>query len=332
MKLGILTSFDSSYKEYIKSCEDLNINYEVIDFTSDFWLEKIKRSGCDGYLARPPCEKQEHNSIYMERLYFMHSILQVPIYPSYASLFLYENKRVTGDWLEHYGFPHLKSHVFQTKEEAVSFIDKSTFPLVFKTNIGSSASGVDIVKNRKEALKWINRAFGRFSPYYKYRFYKSRFLIKLPDNMIVQNHFVLIQKYVEIKWEWRLIRIGESYFGYKKLLKDGFASGSKLVGLGTPPDELLYMIKSISEKQGFRNTSVDFLETTDGDFFVNEVHALFGSILQDKSDESELYVEGKPGRFIFKNGKFIFEEGLFNQNRSYLLRVKDFVNQLSEQS
>lgn len=329
MKLGILTSFDNSYKQYIKSCEDLGIAYEIINFTSDYWLENVKKTDCDGFLVRPPCEKQEHNSIYMERLYFMHSILKVPIYPSYRSLFLYENKRVTGDWLEHFGFPHLKTHVFQSKKDALNFIDKSEFPLVFKTNIGSSASGVDIARSHKEALKWVNRAFGRFSPFYKYRFYPSRFFIKLPDNMITQRNFVIIQNYVEIKWEWRMIRIGESYFGRRKLLKDGFASGSKLTGWGKPPEQLLYIIKEISEKQGFSNISVDFLETIDGNFLVNELHALYGSTPEITRDGSEMYIDGKPGRFIFKEDKFVFEEGIFNQNVSYLLRVKDFVNQLS---
>ncbi|WP_340102842.1 ATP-grasp domain-containing protein [Rhodohalobacter sp. 8-1] len=332
MTLGILTSFDDSYKQYITSCEDLGIDYEVIDFKSDYWLKDLKKGNYDGLLVRPPSQTQEFNTIYMERLYFIHSILGIPMYPSYDSLFLYENKRVAGDWLEHFGFPHLKTHVFQTKEDATDFISRNEFPLVFKTNIGSSATGVDIVKNKSEALTLINRAFGRFSPFYKYKFRPSRLKIKLPGTPISQRNFVIIQQYVDIKWEWRLIKIGNSFFGRRKLLKNGFASGSKLTGWGKPPDELLFMIREISEKQGFRNISIDFFETTDDNFLVNEVHALFGTTPEITRDESELYIDGKPGRLVFKEGKFIFEEGFFNQNLSYLLRVEDFVKQLSEKN
>jgi len=107
-----------------------------------------------------------------------------------------------------------------------------------------------------------------------------------------------------------MIRIGDSYIGHQKLIGDnGFASGSELVGWEKPSDELLNLLRDTTEKMGMRCMTLDIFETLDGSFYINEMQAIIGAYRP-----YQMKIDGKPGRFIYKDGAFKFEEGIHCQN------------------
>ncbi|HOW51891.1 MAG TPA: hypothetical protein PLV42_07595 [bacterium] len=322
-KLGICIGFDKYHEQYVRSCEELGVPFVRIDLRAADWLRQVKESGCDGFLLRPPCEIQEQKSIYDERVYFLHRTLGYPVYPSLDEILIYENKRNMSYWLEHHGFPHPKTRVFSMKQEALAFADSTDYPVVFKANVGSAATAVEIVKNRRQARRIINAVFGRIHPLLALGHIRWRRLggIPLPLFGVTQRHYLIAQEYKKIIHEWRIIRIGDSYFGHQKLLKGEFASGSGRVGWIRPPDELLFMVKDICERGGFLSMCVDIFETADGKYFINELQSIFGSY-----NDSQMYIDGVPGRLTLKGREFAFEEGKFNRFGSYLLRVKHFLD------
>ncbi|SOS48648.1 conserved hypothetical protein [Tenacibaculum dicentrarchi] len=323
MKLGILTDFYKHHELYEKSCIELGIDYIIIDFLSSNWLNNIKENlDCDGYLVRPSHDFQEHNDVYMERLFFLNNTLNKKIYPSYNELKLYENKRNMASWLQINDICHPETKVFLNKEEALNYIDNTELPVVFKSNTGAGSTGVEIVKNKKKAYKIIKNIFGRFNPLLTLGNpkKKKKFNITIPLYGDVQKHVVLIQKFHEIKWEWRIIKIGNSYFGHQKLLDGEFASGTGKVGWVKPPIHLLKLVKNICEKGNFYSMAIDVFETKKDEFMVNELQSIFGSYL-----EYQMLVDGKKGRYKFINNDFVFEEGIFNKLGSNLLRVEHFV-------
>ena len=330
MKLGILTGFTKYYKKYIDSCEELNIDYEVIDIIAPDWLEKIRNSDCAGFLCRPPSKFQERKSMYDERLYIINKIMKRSIYPGYDELLIYENKRMMSYWLDLHNFPHTETKVFYRKEDILSFLkENKTYPIVFKSNIGSSAKGVTIVRSKLQALRIVNKTFGIINPKLArgYTSITTGRVIPWTSYGSREKHFLIVQKFEKIKWEWRIIKIDESYFGHKKLLRGDFASGSRLSDLVKPPEELLFLIKDICEKGNFYSMDVDIFETEDGRYLINELQSLFLS-----KNESQMYISGVPGRFIYNGKKFVFEKGYFNRHGSYLLRVKHFVKILEAQA
>ena len=323
MKLGILKAWGDDYKQYINACEYLKVNYVVIDILSDDWIQKIKMSKCDGFLARPPCDIQERKSIYDEKLYFINHFMKKEIYPSFDELYIYENKRNMSYFLELFNYPHPKTRVFSRKRDALNFIEKTSYPIVFKTNIGAGASGVTIIKNKKEALKFINKVFGRFNNILTIGkiYWKKYKGIPIPKIGTAQRHYLIVQDYHDIKWEWRIIKIGNNYAGHQKLLDGQFASGSNLVGWVEPPKELLELVRNITERHNFRSVAIDIFETKDGEFLINEIQSIFGSYLP-----YQMKVKGKKGIYKYHNGEFVFYEGEFHQDASNRLRVEDFVN------
>lgn len=328
MKLGILNDFSGKYKIYIKACEDLGVNYEVIDFIGDNWIEEIKSSDCDGFLVRPSVQIQTYKTLFDERLYFLEYVLKKRVYPRYIETFIYENKKNMATWLEINKIKSAKTHVFYDKHKAIEFIDnKADFPIVFKTNIGSGASGVKIINKKSHARRIINKTFSKFKFYNRgyIRWLPTRFKLSYPLLNDRQFDFVIFQEYKKIKTEWRMIKIGDSFFGHQKLEVNGFHSGSGNVGWVVPPTELFDLTKEICEIGNFNSMNVDIFETVDGEYLVNELQTIFGSW-----DDSQMYDDGVPGRMKFINNEWVFEEGYFNTNSSFDLRVKDFINILSE--
>lgn len=229
-------------------------------------------------------------------------------------------------WLKINNIIHPKTWIFYRKNDALDFLrNYEIFPIVFKTNIGSSAIGVKFL-SKNQAKRVVKKIFTKWKffnrGYTKWRMSKYHLPYPLMDDK--QYNFVIFQQALNVKHEWRIIKIGESYFGHQKLFNGRYHSGSGLVGWVKPPVELLEFAKKICDKGDFKSMDIDIFETVDGDYYVNELQTLFGSILP-----YQMLVDGKKGRYLNIKGKWIFEEGVFNQNGSCNLRVKDFIDELN---
>ncbi|MFQ2862035.1 hypothetical protein ACK3YD_11065 [Aeromonas caviae] len=326
IKLGIICYPRMELEKMKSACIDNNVDLVEIDIMSPDWMHQCDGS-IDGYLIRPPCTYQEHKSIFDERVFFLNQVLGKPTYPSFKELYTYENKRNMHLFLSGYSIPHAKTEVFMRREDALNNIKDKTFPIVSKSNIGASGSAVQIIKSSRQYTRLVNRIFGRFNPEFSIGWFPVRKIngIPLPRFGRAQKHYLLTQEFINIKWEWRMIRIGDSYIGHQKLLGDnGFASGSELVGWERPSDELLWMLHNATERMGMRCMTLDIFETIEGQFYVNEMQAVIGAYRP-----YQMKIEGKPGRFILKDGQFQFEEGVHCQNACWNLRVEDFIKMLN---
>lgn len=330
MKFGILNEFLNEHEYYMRACEDLGVDYEVIDVIGHDWLDKIKNGGYDGILVRPSCKSDIATRMYVEKLFIINDLMGIPIYPSLDECTIYENKRMMAYWLEANDIPYPKTRVFYSRDDAMTFLeDHETFPLIYKPNAGSGAIGIKPV-NRKQAINLVKRVFTRYLFFNQglMKWYKTKYGVKLPVMDDRQYNNILFQDFVDIRHEWRGVRIGDSYFAHIKLPgEDGLRSGSGKADYRTPPQEVMDFIHHVCEKGKFRSMNVDFFEDSSGNFFVNELQTVFGSKIQPY----QMMVDGKPGRYLRLDGKWIFQEGDFNRNSSYNLRVEDFMQQLKLQ-
>lgn len=137
---------------------------------------------------------------------------------------------------------------------------------------------------------------------------------------MTQKHYLIVQEYIDIETEWRIIKIGDTYAGYKRPTENGRAS-CELMEYGFPPIELLGLIKRIAEEDRFDSLSLDVLVDKRGKFYVTEMQSLYGSF-----SLTQCAVKGVPGRILERDGEFVFEEGKdFFRLNSNILRVSDFV-------
>ena len=330
MKLGILKSYpeiDPLVESYRQACDACNVESVVLDLFADDWIEQIKQAHVDGVLVREKANISEYKEMYNERLWVIKHYLQIPIYPSWHELFLYENKRMYAYFFETHGIRTPKTHVFYSKEEAMAYCNKTSYPIVVKTCGGAAGSGVSIVRKKSKAKRIIRSVFGRFDPRLALgyvHFAKVGGFIPVPKLGMSQRHYLIIQEYIDIETEWRIIKLGDTYAGYIRPTINGYGS-SELLEYGFPPKKLLFLIKEITEANRFDSLSLDVLIGKDGEYYVTEMQSLFGCWTPHQCE-----VDGVGGKIEYRDGGFVFVEGedCFKWNGN-LLRVQDFVNKLN---
>jgi hypothetical protein len=140
---------------------------------------------------------------------------------------------------------------------------------------------------------------------------------------------VIFQDFVDIAREWRVIRIGDRFFGHDKLPDErGLRSGRGDTSWLVPEARVFDFARQVCELGGFRSMALDLFEDMQGQLFVNELQTVFGVIAKN-----QMYrvLGEKKEPFVFtydvtaKDWKS--EEGEFGQDYCYRLRVQDFLKQ-----
>jgi hypothetical protein len=170
--------------------------------------------------------------------------------------------------------------------------------------------------------KWKRKGFAR--RFLNKLLHPTEFRLKIAEyirsNSEHQKDFVILQQHIPHDFEWRCVRIGNSFFAHKKLKLKDKASGSLLKGYEAPPMELLDFVKTITDKRNFVSQAVDIFVSDNGAFLVNEMQCIFG-----QSDPYQMLIHGQPGRYVYEQGQWRFEPGDYNKIESFQLRLENFM-------
>ena len=316
--LGIIKEFWHCHWPYIAACRELRVAYRVLDISSPDWMKVVEESGCDAFLVYPSVVISVWKQMFDERLRVMVNEMGKIIFPTYDEILFYESKRRMHYWLEAHGVPHPKTWVFYNFKEALEFANTADLPIVYKSDLGSGASGVRIFRDRSALRRHVKQCFKRgFTTY-----------TRCPNDK--EWGTILFQEYIPNAKEWRMIRIGDSYFGYEKLRDGDFHSGSHKWRYAEPPSDLLHMVKRITDTGRFLSMDLDVFVTRDKRYLVNEMQTIFG--MGNPYEMCE--VENRPGRMLLdcESGSWYFEAGSFCQNYLCNLRVETLLAMLEGRS
>lgn len=320
------------------ACEKMKVEHIVVDISKANWLELIENYKPNILLTRPAGLTTPFKILYDERLEILVNELNYFCFPALKEVLIYENKKYFSYWLKANKIPHPQTDVFYFEKETLDWLNSSNvkFPIVAKTNIGASGSGVVIIETKEELQNYIQSTFSgkgatkRVGPNLKKGrilqrgirlLSKPKALFKKIDvykarALDVQKDFVLFQEHIPHTFEWRVVRMGDSFFAHKKLKLGNMTSGSLLKDYGNPPLALLDFVKSITDKHKLYSQAVDVFESPSG-YLVNEMQCIFG-----QSDAFQMKVDDCIGRYTLQNGSWKFEAGDFNNNESYDLRLQ----------
>jgi len=335
--VGILRNANpDSKQDWTEACRDYGVKYSVIDLSAWDWMLSIQSADFDFFVYQPEGLNEGLKTQFDERLYVLNKLMGKKIYPSYEECILYENKKMLSYYLEAKKIPHPKTHVFYRFHEARSFVSSTTYPLVAKTSIGAAGTGVRILNNYTEALYYIRKAFygrgirRRFGPnpnlgnpkswliktLHDPRFFAKRLKMYLSIEANAQRGYVIFQEYIPHEYEWRLVKIDDSFFAHKKLKVGQKASGGKKKEFGMPPKELMDYFDSLCIENGFDSVDIDVFERGD-EYLVNEIQCVFGVPYKYL-----LKIEDQIGRLVKAGADWKFEPGDFAKNSCCNLRLK----------
>jgi len=344
-KIAVLSNEDPfDHNPWVIACEHIKskIKFQIIDLTKSDWLERLKQYNPNICLLKPSGKTSLFRQLYQERVEIIANDLNYKVFPSYDEVRIYENKRYFSYWAKANSISHPKTWVFYHKDEAINFSKSCTYPIVAKLNIGASGNGVEVIKTETDLNSYINKAFAegissRTGPKLGKGNLLGRLWSKLthPRQLVnrlktysqiatdKQKGFVILQDFIPHNFEWRVVRIGDSFFAHKKIKVGEKASGTLKKGYENPPLRLLDFAKQLTDKFNFRSVAVDIFEDSEGLYLVNEMQCIFG-----QSDPYQMLVDGERGRYRHINNNWVFEPGDFNQNQSYNLRLEYILHSL----
>ncbi len=311
--LGIIEEFDNNHLPYVAACEDLGVRCKTVDISGPDWIQVVRDCGCDAFLVWPSFKVSIWKRMFDERLKVMVEEMHETIYPTYNEVWLNESKLRMSYWLEANRIPHCRTRVFYSREGALEFAREVDLPLIAKCDAGSRSAGVEILRSRSAVVRYVEQRFGEGMVY------------RGADVRDREWGSILLQEYLPSVAEWRMIRIGESYFGHQKLSEGEFHSGSGKVGWGDPPRKLLDFVRELTDNAGYTAMNVDIFLTPDGRLVVNEVQSHFAAYI-----ESQMYIDDRPGRYLYDyaDRDWRFEEGVFCRNSCCNLRVEALLDRL----
>ncbi|MCZ7637775.1 MAG: hypothetical protein M5U12_18100 [Verrucomicrobia bacterium] len=313
--LGILREFMHYHKWYVAACRELGVSYRLLDLSANDWNERIHQSACDAFLAWPSVGRRAWRELFDDRLRLMEFELGLYVYPSYRETWLYENKRRTRDWLLTKALPHPRTWIFYERRPALEFVANTELPIVAKTCLGAAHSGVWIIRDRAELRRLVLRALNR------------GLLARGRHQSEAEAGSIILQQYLPDVREWRLVRIGDSYFGHPKGRVGDFHSGSGKVEWDPPEPRHLDFLKYVTDLGGFTSMDVDVFETRDGLLLVNELQTVFGAGFS----VDQTRINGEAGRFARDpdKGGWCFQAGDYARNACANARVLHVVAELS---
>lgn len=291
------------------ACKRLGLQGEIFDPTCISFLNDIRQASCDCFLVRPEYKTALLRRVFEEKISALRDLADVKIFPSEKELRVYESKRELAMFLDVHGIPHPETNVFFREYEALDFVADAVFPLVFKSNRGAASSGVEILETKQQAERLIRQIFQRVY-----------FGERVADLRDFDYGYALFQEFLPKVREFRIIKIGRSWFGHEKVSGNGslFMSGSGLNKWTPPTFEVLDFCSEIASKHKFNFMCFDVFQTTDGRLLINELQTWFGSF-----NDSQMYIDGVPGRYIKKEGEWIFQKGSFNVDNGFALRLSE---------
>lgn len=157
---------------WIKYCQLNNIPYKVVDVYRNDIIEQLQ--DCE-ILMWHHSNYDYRDALFANKLIFALQQAGKKVFPNFNTTWHFDDKIGEMYLLQAVNAPIVPSYVFYSKEEAINWINSTSFPKVFKLRGGSGSSNVKLIKTKREAKNIVKKAFGKgFSPYDSFSMLKDR--------------------------------------------------------------------------------------------------------------------------------------------------------------
>jgi glutathione synthase/RimK-type ligase-like ATP-grasp enzyme len=285
MKIAIYDRPNSFSERWIRYCQKNGIDYKLVNPYDTDIVKEV--DGCDAFMWH------HHQANYKDCLFAKQLLFSlqmgggITVFPNVVSGALFDDKVGEKYLLESIKAPTVPSYVFYTKQDALNWIENTTFPKVFKLRGGAGSANVMLAHSANEARKLVRKAFGKGFPQYdawrnlkeryrKYRMGKStlkdvmkgvaRFVVKPEFARMHANEkgYVYFQDFIPNNtFDLRVITIGNHAFGVKRLCRKGdfraSGSGNPVFDKKDIDERCVKIAFELSQELGFQSMGYDFV-------------------------------------------------------------------------
>jgi RimK-like ATP-grasp domain. len=251
MKIAIVHKIGSFSDRWENYCKCNGIDYKLIEIYKNDIIQQLE--DCEAFMWHFS-QSNYKDMQFAKALLFSLEKAGKRVFPDSDTCWHFDNKVYQKYLLESINAPLVPSYVFYSKKEALDWAEKTDFPKVFKLKGGAGSSNVKLAKTKNEALKLINKAFGKgFRQYRSLDHYKEEYRKYLLGKSTIKDllrpwyyalkhyptefdHFhgreigyVYFQDFIpDNKFDIRVCVVGDKAFGLKRMVRnhDFRASGS----------------------------------------------------------------------------------------------------------
>jgi len=286
MKLAIHFEKGGFSDRWISYCETENISYKIVNCYDSNIISQL--NDCNGLMWHWTLSNYK-SVIFARQLVKSLEKKGISIFPDVYTSWHYDDKLGQKYLLEAIDAPLVKSYVFYTKREALDWLEKTTFPKVFKLRGGAGSINVSLIKTKEKAEYLVTKAFGKgFSPINRIHRLEDRIWVLRRDKnysafkkvltgfarIVIPNEverfshnergYIYFQDFIpENEYDTRLFVVGNKCFGFRRFCRKGDfrASGSGL----WDPNPIHINKKSINiafivaNKLGSQSIAFDFI-------------------------------------------------------------------------
>lgn len=247
--IAIHRSDTGFHKRWVNYCERQNISYKTVDFHNSDIIEQLK--GCEAAFWH-----HHHGSskdlLISKPILFALEHAGIKVFPNFRTGWHFDDKVSQKYLFEALEVPHVKSEVFVSKSDAISYLKQTSFPVVFKLKRGAGSKNVQLIKDFNSGKRLVNKAFGNgfrpidakgfladtFSKFLKGKNTVKQLLkafahlwlpFELEKSLGREKGYVYLQEFIPNNdCDIRVIVIGKKAFAIKRLVRenDFRASGS----------------------------------------------------------------------------------------------------------
>lgn len=251
--IAIHNSGEWSFRpEWVAYCKANNIVYKLVNAYDTDIIDQLKDSSAFLFHYHHT-DAKDYN--FAKQLIFSLEQAGKKVFPDFNTGWHFDDKLGQKYLLEALGAPLVPTYAFYDKLTALSFIEKTSLPKVYKLRGGAGSNNVGLLKVKGDAIKYINKAFSSgFENYnakgdlkeiwrrYRKKEATKKDLLKSIRRIFASTEFgktagkergyVLLQDFIANNtFDIRVITIGSKAFAIKRPVRsnDFRASGSGLI-------------------------------------------------------------------------------------------------------
>ncbi|MGV8962761.1 MAG: ATP-grasp domain-containing protein [Candidatus Saccharimonadaceae bacterium] len=161
MKIAIHKREGSFSDRWILYCQEHNVPYKLVNCYDSSIIQQL--SDCDGLMWHWSHEDYRAQNFARQLIYALEK-KGLQVYPNFNSCFHFDDKVGQKYLFEAIDAPLVKTFTFYDKKNALEWINKTSFPKVFKLRGGAGSANVKLIKNKYSAKRVVNKAFGNGFP------------------------------------------------------------------------------------------------------------------------------------------------------------------------
>jgi glutathione synthase/RimK-type ligase-like ATP-grasp enzyme len=296
-------------ERWIRYCDDNNIEYKIVNCYDTNIVKQLE--DCD-VLMWNHHQNNYKDVLFAKQLLYSLKTRGKMIFPDFNTCWHFDDKLGQKYLFESINAPLVPSYVFYTKKEALDWIEGTTFPKVFKLRGGAGSANVKLTKTKKQAKKFVKKAFGQGFPQFdrrnnfmerlrKYKEGKDTLLgiCKGIGRLFITTEFdkmhgrekgyVYFQDFIPgNKFDIRVVVIGDKAFALKRLVRrnDFRASGGgNIIYNKEEIDERCVEIAfEVNEKIKSQSIAYDFVFDRQDNPLIVEISYTYTALAYDKCE------------------------------------------------